>query len=125
MSDDHTTDLNPLDPHSALTVNANPLQRPGTDTLLRTSTVGGPDLPGDRRVFLSARLLDDLLQRAKASPTLRVQIDHAGVRVDLYRQPDGHQYEVWTLIGAPPRAESMPAVIQALVNGGTIGGSGG
>lgn len=114
------TDLNPLDPNNILKVNDRPIQMPGMDQLVRTSVVGGPETSGDRRAFLSAKLLDDLLQRAKTSPTLRVEISRAGVRVDLYKTPSGHQYEVWTLIGANPVPEQLSPAIQALVHGTTV-----
>lgn len=97
-----------LDPHNVMVVNERPLQPPGRDTLERTATVGGPEREGDRRVFLSTRLLGQLLEIARLSPTGRVQVDRAGVRVDLYRSDNGHPYEVWTLIGADPRPEQLP-----------------
>jgi hypothetical protein len=111
---DKPTDLNPLDPREALSVNGSPLQRAGADTLLRTAVVGGPDRPGDRRVYLSSALLGQLLEVARSSPMGRVQVDRAGVRVDLYRRGDGHEYEVWTLVGADPKPEAMPAALRAL-----------
>lgn len=113
MADD-PTDLNPLDPRDVLAVNGSPLQRPGADALLRTAVVGGPDRAGDRRVYLSSVLLGRLLEVARSSPMGRVQVDRAGVRVDLYRRGDGHEYEVWTLVGADPKPEAVPAALQAL-----------
>jgi len=112
MADDTRTDLNPLDPRAVLKVNARPLQQPGQDTILRTAVVGGPDKAGDRRVYLSARLLDDLLARARSSPMQRVVVDRAGLRVDLYADARGHEYEVWTLIGADPRPEPVPDFVR-------------
>lgn len=106
------TNLNLLDPHNIMRVNASPLQ-PGTgDTLLRTAVVGGPEAPGDRRIYLSANLLARLLECARSSAMMRVVVDRAGVRVDLYCTPHGHQYEVWTLVGADPRPEPTPEFIQ-------------
>lgn len=111
---DKPTDLNILDPRNVLKVNATPVQRPGTDLMLRTATLGGPDKPGDRRVYLSAKLLAQMLDIARTSSMGRVQIDSAGLRVDLYQAGDGHQYEVWTLIGAPPKPEQMPVALRSL-----------
>jgi hypothetical protein len=105
-----------LDPRDVLTVNRRPVQIPGRDRCIRTSTVGGPEKGGDRRFYLSRELLADLLERARSSPVGRVQVDRAGVRVDLYERPDGHTYEVWTIIGADPRPEPMPAVMSGLVD---------
>ncbi|MBU6287626.1 MAG: hypothetical protein KGS10_05635 [Chloroflexi bacterium] len=110
MSDEHDT---LFDPRLVLQVNRQPLQRPGAPHLVRASTVGGPDLPGDRRVYLSVDLLERCLAVAKTSPTGRAMLVHAGVRVDLYAE-DGHTYEVWTLIGVGPKPEPAPAWMNAL-----------
>lgn len=104
-----------LDPRTAIQVNYSPLQRPGQDRLVRTAVAGGPEHPGDRRMFLSARLLRELLVLAEASPTQRVQVDRAGVRIDLHETARGHAYEVWTFIGGDARPEPMPEVISKLV----------
>ena len=112
MSDQ--TDLNPLDPRGALAINARPLQSPGLDRLLRTATVAGPEVGGDRRLYLSATLLGSLLDVAKSSPTRRVRLDRVGLRVDLYLDGRGREYEVWTLIGAPPTPEDLPDAIRNL-----------
>ena len=112
MAADQPTDLNPLDTRDALTVNASPLQRPGQDTLLRTAVVGGPEVGGDRRVYLSRQLLGQLLDVARSSAMGRVVVGRAGLRVDLYRRADGHEYEVWTLIGDPPKPEGVPDFVR-------------
>jgi len=111
------TDLNPLSPKNIITVNSRPLQ-PGTgDTLLRTAVVGGPDKGGDRRMYLSTKLLSHLLEISRSSQMMRVMVDRAGVRVDLYRTPHGHEYEVWTMVGADPRPEPTPAFVSAATGG--------
>lgn len=112
MPADDNTDLNPLDPRAVLTVNASPLQRPGADTLLRTAIVGGPDKPGDRRIYLSVATLSHLLDVARTSPMQRAIVGHAGVRVDLYVTPHGHEYEVWQLVGSQPKAEPVPDLVR-------------
>ena len=114
---DHT-DLNLLSPANVLQVNASPLQRPGQDELIRTATVGGLDAGGDRRVYLSTTLLGKMLEVARSSGMQRLVVDKAGVRVDLYRQQNGHEYEVWTLIGCAPRPEPIPDFVRAAAAGG-------
>lgn len=111
---DEDVDFGVLHPTNAIKVNESPLQLPGRDERLRTAVIAGPDAPGDRRVYLSCKLLEHLLDVARSSANQRVQIDSAGVRVDLYRDHGGHQYEVWTLIGREPRPEPMPEVVQAM-----------
>lgn len=107
MSDQ--TDLTLFDPARLIAVNEKPLQRPGRDTLLRTAVLAGPDVGGDRRVFLSRELLAHCLAVAESSPVGRAQIDRAGLQVDLFRDSSGHEYEVWTLIGRGPRPEQLPS----------------
>ena len=109
-------DFNILDPKNVLKINVSPVQRPGTDRLIRTAVVGGPNKEGDRRVYLSVELLKNLLEIARSSPMRRCEVTRAGVRVDLYLTPNGHQYEVWTLIGANPRPEQVPQFIMDTVN---------
>ena len=113
---DTETDLGMLDVRNVMNVNRSPLQTPGKDRLVRTATVGGPGHGGDRRVFLSSDLLGQLLEVSWSSMTRRVQIDRAGLRVDLYEQPNGHRYEVWTLIGADPRPEPLPTGLASIVS---------
>lgn len=112
MSADDPTDLNPLDPHAVMKVNASPLQRPGADKLLRTAVVGGPEKPGDRRIYLSVATLAHLLEVARTSAMQRAIIGHAGVRVDLYATPGGHEYEVWQLVGSQPKPEPVPDLVR-------------
>lgn len=109
---DDKTNLNPLDPRAVLTVNASPLQRPGADQIVRTAVVGGPNKPGDRRIYLSVATLSQLLDVARSSAMQRVQVDRAGVRVDLYRSDTGHEYEVWSLVGQDPRPETVPDFVR-------------
>lgn len=109
---DEKTDLTLFDPARVIAVNERPLQMPGLDTLLRTAVLAGPDVGGDRRVFLSRELLAQCLAVAEASPVGRAQIDQAGLRVDLYRDASGHEYEVWTLVGRGPRPEPLPSSLR-------------
>lgn len=118
MNDDETRDGSDLfDPRIVMQINRTPIQRPGVDRHVRTAMVGGPELPGDRRVYLSADLLGRCLKVAKASPTGRVLLTHAGIRVDLYEDGTGHPYEVWTLVGYGPKPEPAPPWLQAIRGG--------
>lgn len=98
-------------------VNANPLQRPG-HTLLRSSRVGGPTERGDRRMYLHSSMLGKLLEVARSSPTSQVQLNSVGILVELYQEPNGHTYEVWTFESNPPRPEQLPASIRNLMSPG-------
>ena len=100
------TDLKKLIDKDLLKVNSNPIQPMSGVTLMRSAVVGGPNLEGDRRVFLERELLLKLAEIAASSPTRRVQVNRAGIKVDLYQERSGHTYEVWTLIGLPPKPES-------------------
>lgn len=100
-----------FDPRLVLEVNDSPVQRPTRDRLLKSAVVGGPSMPGDRRIYLSRELLGRVLDVARASLMGRALLDHAGVRVDLYERPDGHRYEIWTLIGIGPKPEQVPEFV--------------
>jgi len=103
-------DFGELTPQTTVKVNASPLQRPGRDTLVRTYTVGGPEEPKDRRLYLSVQMLEGLLDKARMSPTRRVEIPLCGVRVDIYEDKAEHLYENWWIIGAAPRPEKHPVL---------------
>jgi len=94
-----------------LRINSRPLQRPDTDNLIRTTEIAGPSSSGDRRMYLSASVLDSLLAIAKESQTKRVQLDRVGVRVDLYEGEGGHTYEVWSFTSSQPRPEALPFLV--------------
>ena len=93
-------------------INAQPLQIPGRDKLVRTAEVMGPDEPGDRRVYLSVALLEQCLERARASGVQRCVLHGAGVRVKLFEKPNGDRYEVWELTGIGPVTEPIPAFMR-------------
>lgn len=95
-------------------VQANPVQRPG-NKLLRRSRVGGPTEPGDRRMYLHSGMLGKLLEIARSSPTSQVQLNSIGIVVELYEDPNGHTYEVWSFESHPPRPEQLPSSIANLV----------
>ncbi len=76
-----------------------PVQLPDRDERVRISTLAGPSKGLDTRMVLSVRELELLLDKARHSVTGRVVIPQVGIRVDLYRRPGGHQYEVWRIVG--------------------------
>ena len=92
-----------------LDVTYNPIQRSADgDRLLQIASFGGPDSGRDCRFYLDRKVLQELLDIASHSGTQRVVINRAGVKVQLYADRNGHQYEVWTLIGDPPKPERNP-----------------
>ena len=78
------------------------------------NTIGGPLSGKDVRMYLTRSNLRMLLDIAEASPVHRVQLDGVGLKVTAYRMPDGHVYEVWTVISAPPKPET-PAMLKGLL----------
>lgn len=87
-------------------VNTSPLQVSAEHNCIKTVTVAGPSKEGDRRFYLDAKTLQELLDIAKSSIVQRVQIDRAGVQVKLFQRKDGHTYEVWKIVGLQPKPES-------------------
>ena len=87
-------------------INNRPLQTSTTDKLLKTVVVGGPSKEGDRRMYLDRPTIAVLNEIAQSSIVQRAQINRCGMQVCLYQRPDGHQYEVWTIIGLKPVPES-------------------
>ena len=110
----------PLSALSKLAFNRAGLHLPGRDPVVADVQYGGPAEPElaisgdptDRRLILDSGTLDLLLQVARSSLTGRVVIHHAGVRVRQYRAPDGHLYEIVTLVGDAPKPEES-AIISA------------
>jgi hypothetical protein len=95
----------------------NPLQSPGKDKLVRKVVTAGPEMEGDRRIYLSRRMLEHCLEVAKSSPTGRAQLDRAGLEVGLYEDAHGHRYEVWTFTGLGPKPEPLPPGLAPIVGG--------
>jgi hypothetical protein len=95
-------------------VNPNPLQRPGRDTLLRRTSIGGLEQPADRWFIADAKTLERLLLLARSSPTGQARIPRCGVQVDLCRRRDGSTYEVWRIIGGEPEPEPLPPGLAGL-----------
>lgn len=75
-------------------------------TVLRDVVYGGPSVEptADRRLYLEVAELRQLLALAERSPTQRVVIHHAGLRVR--RVQDGtHAVDVLSIVGAPLQPE--------------------
>lgn len=75
-------------------------------TVLRDVVFGGPEREpsADRRLFLEVQELRHLLALAERSPTQRVVLHHAGIRVR--RIQDGtHAVDVLSIIGDAPEPE--------------------
>lgn len=89
-----------------VSINENPLQTHAQHTVIKKVTLAGPSKEGDRRIYLDKKTLLKLADIASSSLVQRVQINRAGVEVKLFQRPDGHTYEVWTLIGLEPVPES-------------------
>lgn len=104
MADD---DVSFLHPRVAPRVNSKPLQRPGADKIVRSTTMLGPDVHGDRSLHLGVETLERLLELARSSPVRQVVIPRCGVQIDLRERPDGHRYEVWRIVGGQPKPEPM------------------
>lgn len=99
-------------------VNTNPVQRPGGHKLVRSARLGGPAEPGDRRLYLHASHLGRLLDIARSSPTMQVEMRKVGLRVDLYEDEHGHRYEVWAFESVEPRPEQPPDGVAAFFERG-------
>jgi hypothetical protein len=92
-----------------LKVNDQPLQIASQDQILRRYELGGPDSLRDTRLYLDRADLEELLKIAKASPTGRVVLPCAGLRWELRRSRDGHQYEIFKITSRPPQPERLPS----------------
>lgn len=82
------------------------LEHNGLITVRSDVVFGGPSVEptADRRLYLEVHELEHLLSLARQSPTRRVQIDHAGMRVR--RVLDGsHTVEVLSIVGSAPKPE--------------------
>lgn len=82
------------------------LEANGRITVLRDMLYGGPvaEPMQDRRLYFDKAELRRLLELAEQSPTGRVQIDHAGIRVR--RVLDGTQaVDVLSVVGTQPKPE--------------------
>lgn len=100
-----------------ISINTNPIQPGNGNTLLKTVTVAGPDKEGDRRFYLDKKTLLQLAEIASSSILQRVQINRAGIQVQLYQSKNGHTYEVWKIVGLEPVPESsMDGLLSNLSN---------
>ena len=88
-------------------VNRRPLDKPDHDPCTRIEEYGGPSSKRDQRLILSRKELGVLLEMAQDSPTGRVVINQAGLRVKFHRAKSGHTYTVWELLGLKPVADKV------------------
>ena len=82
------------------------LEHNGLITVRSDVVYGGPvvEPAADRRLYMEAAELEHLLALARQSPTSRVQIDHAGLRVRRVLD-GGHTLEVLSIVGTTPKPE--------------------
>lgn len=82
------------------------LEANGQITVLRDVVYGGPSVEpmADRRMYFDLAGLRELVALAERSPTGRVQIDHAGLRVRRVLD-GGHVVEVLSVMGTQPKPE--------------------
>lgn len=99
-----------IDAGASLEINRSPIQRPGYDPIVHTVTLGGPDDPKDRSMYISIKMLTKMLDVARSTPMRRAQMARVGIRVDIYQKPNGHRYEVWSIIGVL-RPEPTPTFL--------------
>ena len=81
-------------------------RRATEDELVGERTIGGPLAARDVRLYLDAATLRHLLEVAESSGVNRVQIDGVGVRVRSWRDPRGHVFETWQILGQAPKPET-------------------
>ena len=86
-------------------VNPRPITPQGGNVLLSSRTVAGPDQDGDRRVYFPAQVLRRLLELAESSPTQTAMMTRAGVRIETWKDANGHVFEVWHFVGVDPKPE--------------------
>lgn len=81
-----------------------PIQSPesGEDRKVYTATYGGPDAGLDARMIITGEMLTKLADVAKASHLGNVTLPCPGLQIDVYQQPDGHQYEIWKFVSRSP-----------------------
>ncbi len=86
-------------------VNLRPITPQGGNILLSSRTVAGPGQDGDRRVYFPVSVLRRLLEIAESSPTQTALMTRAGVRIEVWKDANGHVFESWHLVGVDPKPE--------------------
>ncbi len=86
-------------------VNPRPITPQGGNILLSSRTVAGPGQDGDRRVYFPVSVLRRLLEIAESSPTQTALMTRAGVRIEVWKDANGHVFESWHLVGVDPKPE--------------------
>jgi len=93
---------NPLDPKYQLKVNHNPLQRANQHELVRETVFGGPEAGRDVRFYVDVKTLSHLLEVARMAASRTAFVGRAGLCIQVYKDENGHHYEVWRVIGDKP-----------------------
>jgi len=62
---------------------------------------------GDLLLILPGSALEEMLERASASPTRRVILHRAGLILDTYRDDSGAPYQIVTVTGISPKPEAQ------------------
>jgi len=86
-------------------VNPRPISPQGGNVLVSSRTVAGPDQEGDRRVYFPVHVLRRLLELAESSPTQTAMMTRAGVRIETWKDANGHVFESWHFVGVDPKPE--------------------
>ena len=81
-----------------------PLQNPntGNDKKVYTATYGGPQAQLDTKMIITGAMLAQLTEVAKQSHLGNVVLPCPGLQIDVYEQPDGHHYEIWSFVSRAP-----------------------
>lgn len=101
-------DLPPLPvlaPRAPVEVQEDPLQIPGNDRCVKRATVGGPSSDQDIRFVVSDKILEMLLEVARASRTRRVVVYETGFDIVTW-SAGGHLFQTMTIAGRTPVPES-------------------
>ena len=85
------------------------VQNPSADKILRSYSLGGPESLRDVRMFLELADLEHLTNIALLSPTKRVVLPSAGIRMEVRQSRDGHIYEVLRITSRQPQPERVPS----------------
>lgn len=92
---------------SLLERNDRPLQLPNRDQLVQEVHTPPRDHDRDVRFIMDAKALEDLLERARRSPSQRVVVHGACIRARTWRAASGHEYTTLTVLGRDAQPEEV------------------